>query len=120
MNAALWIAQVLLAVVFVLAGGVKLLTPVEEQLAQMPIGLPPAFLIFTGIVEVLGGLGVLFPWLLGIYRVLTPFAAAGLAIVMAGATVYTAAGIGVAMALIPLVVGLLAVFVAYGRGRSAR
>lgn len=118
MNAALWIAQVLLAVIFVFAGAMKLVTPVEEQLAQMPIGLPPAFLIFTGVVEVLGGLGVILPWLLGIYPILTPLAGAGLAIVMIGAVIYTVAGMGLAMALIPLVVGLLAAFVAWGRWRG--
>ena len=115
MNAALWTAQVLLALIFVFAGGMKLVTPIDEQLAQMPIGLPPAFLIFTAVVELLGGLGVVLPWLLGIYPVLTPLAALGLVIVMIGAVVYTALGIGITMALIPLVVGFLAAFVAYGR-----
>lgn len=118
MNAALWIAQVLLALIFVFAGAMKLVSPVEEQLAQMPIGLPPAFLIFTGVVEVLGGLGVILPWLFGVYPILTPLAAAGLVVVMIGAVIYTAAGMGVAMALIPLLVGLLAAFVAWGRWRQ--
>jgi uncharacterized membrane protein YfcA len=48
---------------------------------------------------------------------LTPLAAAGLVIIMIGATVITLAGGDVASALIPLVVGLLAAFVAYGRWR---
>jgi hypothetical protein len=50
---------------------------------------------------------------------LTPLAAAGLAIIMIGATAITLAGGDVAPALIPLVVGLLAAFVAYGRWRLA-
>ena len=49
----------------------------------------------------------------------TGIAAAGLAIIMIGATVVTMTYMGVAMALFPLVVGLLAVFVAYGRWRVA-
>jgi hypothetical protein len=50
---------------------------------------------------------------------LTPLAAAGLVIIMIGATVLTLAGGEVALALIPLVVGLLSAFVAYGRWRLA-
>ena len=47
----------------------------------------------------------------------TPLAAAGLVIVMIGATVYTFAAGDVASALIPLLVGILCAFVAYGRWR---
>jgi hypothetical protein len=73
--------------------------------------------LFTGIVEVLGAIGLILPWLLGIRSGLTPLAAAGLVIVMIGATVYTLTAGQVASALMPLVVGLLCAFVAYGRGR---
>jgi uncharacterized membrane protein YphA (DoxX/SURF4 family) len=118
MNIALWIAQILLALIFIFAGVIKFVTPMEEMLKQMPIALPPAFLIFTGIVEVLGGLGVILPWLLNIRPGLTPFAAVGLVIVMIGAVVYTIAAGDPAPALIPAAVGLLAAFVAWGRWRS--
>jgi uncharacterized membrane protein YphA (DoxX/SURF4 family) len=118
MNIALWIAQVLLALIFIFAGVIKLVTPMDEMLKQMPIGLPPAFLIFTGIVEVLGGFGVILPWLLKIRPGLTPLAAVGLLIVMIGAVVYTIAAGDPATALIPAAVGLLAAFVAWGRWRS--
>ena len=119
MTYALWIVQVLLALLFLFAGVMKLITPVEEMLAQMPVPLSGLFLQFIGVVEVLGGLGLILPALLRIQPWLTPLAAAGLVIIMIGATVLTlAAGMG-AMALIPLVVGLLAAFVAYGRWRLA-
>ena len=49
----------------------------------------------------------------------TPLAAAGLSIIMIGATVITLVGGAVAPALIPLAVGLLATSVAYGRVRVA-
>lgn len=117
MNIALWIAQVLLALIFLFAGGIKLVTPIEEMMKQMPIPLPGLFLRFTGVVEVLGAIGVVLPWLLGIWPGLTPLAAAGLVIVMIGAVVFTVLTGNIAMALIPLVVGLLAAFVAYGRWR---
>jgi hypothetical protein len=62
---------------------------------------------------------LILPGLLRIRPGLTPLAAAGLVIIMSGATVLTLAGGDVALALIPLVVGLLAAFVAYGRWRLA-
>ena len=117
MNIALWIAQALLAAIFLFAGGMKLVIPIEEMTKQMPIPLPGWFLRFTGIVEVLGAIGVILPWLLRIRPALTPLAAAGLVIVMIGATVYTLAAGDFASAPIPLVVGILAAFVAYGRRR---
>lgn len=119
MNVALWIVQVVLGLLFLFAGGVKLITPMEEMLKQMPVPLPGWFIIFTGVAELLGGLGLVFPWLTGIRSGLTPLAAAGLVIVMIGATVFTLATVDFASALIPAVVGLLAAFVAYGRWRSA-
>jgi hypothetical protein len=119
MTYALWTVQVLLALVFLFAGGVKLVTPFEEMAAQMPIALPELFLRFIGVAEVLGALGLILPGLLRIRPGLTPLAAAGLVIIMIGATVLTLAGGLGAMALIPLVVGLLAAFVAYGRWQLA-
>ena len=117
MNIALWIAQGLLGAIFLFAGGMKLVLPIEEMTKQMPIPLPGWFLRFTGVIEVLGAIGVILPWLLRIRAGLTPLAAAGLVIVMIGATVYTLAAGDVAAALISLVVGALAAFVAYGRWR---
>jgi len=117
MNIALWIAQGLLGAIFLFAGGMKLVLPIEEMTKQMPIPLPGWFLRFTGVIEVLGAVGVILPWLLRIRPGLTPLAAAGLVIVMIGATVYTLAAGDVAAALISLVVGALAAFVAYGRWR---
>jgi uncharacterized membrane protein len=119
MNIALWVVQALLAALFLFAGGIKLVTPMEEMMKQMPQPLPSWFVLFTGVVEVLGAIGVILPRLLGIRPGLTPLAAAGLVIVMIGATVYAFAAGDVASALIPLVVGLLAAFVAYGRWRLA-
>ena len=119
MNIALWIVQVLLAALFLFAGVFKLVTPMEEMMKQMPVALPGWFVIFTGVAEILGGLGVILPWLTGIRLGLTPLAAAGLVIVMIGATAYTLIAGDIASALIPAVVGLLAAFVAYVRWHSA-
>ncbi|MBA2525469.1 MAG: DoxX family protein [Pyrinomonadaceae bacterium] len=122
MNIALWIIQVLLALLFLFAGGTKLVLPIETLTSMgspNQIHLPGLFIRFIGICEVLGALGLILPGLLRIRPGLTPLAAAGLVIIMIGATVLTYAGDGFAMALPPLVVGLLAAFVAYGRWRLA-
>ena len=115
MNIALWIIQALLAALFLFAGGMKLVMPIEEMMKQMPLPLPGWFVHFTGVVEVLGGIGLILPWLLRIKPWLTPLAAAGLVIVMIGATVYTLAAGQIASAVMPIMVGILAGFVAYGR-----
>ena len=114
----LWIVQGLLALIFLYAGGIKLVLPIEVMTEQMPLALPGWFLRFLGMAEVLGAIGLILPGLLGIRPGLTPLAALGLVIIMIGATVLTLVGFvpsGVALALIPLVVGLLSAFVAYGR-----
>jgi len=117
MTYALWVVQGLLALLFLFAGGMKLVLPIEEMTKQMP--LPGLFLRFIAVAEVLGALGLILPGLLRIRPGLTPLAAAGLVIIMIGATVLTLSAGGVASALIPLVVGLLSAFVAYGRWRLA-
>jgi len=117
MTYALWIVQGLLALLFLFAGGMKLVLPLEEMTKQMPPPLPGLFLRFIGVVEVLGALGLILPGLLRIRPGLTPLAAAGLVIIMIGATVLTLKGGEVVLALIPLLVGLLSAFVAYGRWR---
>ena len=115
MNYALWIVQGLLALVFLFAGGVKLVMPIEEMTKQVP--LPGLFLRFIAVCETLGAIGLILPGLLRIRPGLTPLAAAGLVIIMIGATVVTLATGGGAMALMPLLTGLVAAFVAYGRWR---
>jgi uncharacterized membrane protein YphA (DoxX/SURF4 family) len=118
MNIALWIIQVLLALLFLFGGGVKLVLPIEEMAKQ--VAMPGPFLRFIGVCEVLGGLGLILPGLLRIWTWLTPLAALGLVIIMIGATAVTLkSGQQAAPALLPLVVGLLAAFVAYGRWRLA-
>src|SRR4051812_47908475 len=103
-NMLLWIVQGLLAALFLFAGGVKLVLPVEAM-QQGPVALPGPFLRFIGVCEVCGALGLILPWALGIRPVLTPVAASGLVIIMIGATVVTVLGGQIAPALVPLMVG---------------
>ena len=115
MNIALWVVQALLAALFLFAGGMKFVMSIEEMTKQIP--MPGWFLHFIGVVEVLGALGLILPWLTRIRPGLTPLAAAGLAIIMIGATMVTLMTGETVSALIPLVVGLLCALVAYRRWR---
>ena len=90
MTYALWIVQGLLALLFLFAGGMKLVLPLEALTEQMP--LPGLFVRFIGVAEVLGAIGLILPGLLRIRPGLTPLAAVGLVIIMIGATVLTLAG----------------------------
>ncbi len=117
MNIALWIVQGVLAALFLLAGGAKLVLPLDQLTG--PVALPGWFLRFIGVAEVLGALGLILPGLLRIRPGLTPLAAAGLVIIMIGATIVMWAGGMVAVALLNVVVMLLAAFVAYARWRLA-
>ena len=109
----LWIIQGLLAFVFLFAGGSKFAMSTQEMQAQMKVPLSGPFLHFIGVCEVLGAIGLILPGLLRVRPGLTPLAAAGLVIIMIGAVVITVMGGDVLPALIPLVVGLLAAYVAY-------
>jgi uncharacterized membrane protein YphA (DoxX/SURF4 family) len=117
MNIALWIIQGLLAALFLFAGGMKLVMPIEEMTKQ--IAMPGLFLRFIGVAEVFGAIGLIIPGLTRIQPGLTPLAAAGLVLIMIGATVTILATGDIATALMPLAVGILAAFVAYGRWRLA-
>ena len=118
MNILLWIIQILLAVLFLFAGGMKLIVPADVLMQSAPPGstqFPALFLKFIGLVEVLGGLGLILPGLFHKRPELTPLAAAGLVILMIGAVVISANDHGFGAAVFPLVTGLLCAFVAYGR-----
>jgi DoxX-like family len=115
MHVTLWIVQVLLALLFLFAGGTKLVLPLDQLTG--PVTLPGWFLRFIGVVEMLGAIGLILPSWLRVLPWLTPLAAVGLVIVMIGATVVSWIGGMAGVALISIVVGLLAAFVAYGRWR---
>jgi len=119
MNILLWIIQVLLMLVFLFSGGMKLAIPADQLQAQAPptmIHFSNAFMKFIGTCEVLGGLGLVLPGLFRIGKGLTPLAAVGLTIIMIGAVVISVMGLGIAAGVIPFIVGVLCVFVAYERG----
>jgi uncharacterized membrane protein YphA (DoxX/SURF4 family) len=108
----LWTLQSLLAALFLFAGTMKLITP-ADALAQMS-PLPVPFLRFIGICEALGALGLVLPGIFRIRSGLTPLAAAGLVIIMVGATTITAT-MSIGGAIVPCLTGVCCAFVAYRR-----
>src|SRR5215471_2753049 len=83
MSRLLWIAQWILALIFLVAGVAKLVMPLQTVADQ--IGLPVGLLHFVALMEVLGALGMILPGLLHVRPGLTPLAAAGLIVIMIGA-----------------------------------
>ena len=90
MNVVLWIIAGLLAAAFAAAGLMKLTQP-KAKLAASGMAWTEDFsdaqVKGIGVVEVLGAIGLILPAALGIAAILTPLAAAGLALTMAGAAI---------------------------------
>lgn len=112
----LWIAQGLLAAAFGMAGFMKLFSPVAD-LAKNGMSFVNHYEVGTvriiGVVELLAAVGLILPSALRIFPRLTPLAAAGLTLVMALATQYHIKQNESAIA--SIVLGLLCLFVAWGR-----
>ncbi|MET9251189.1 DoxX family protein [Nonomuraea sp. NPDC003709] len=118
MNVVLWIIAGLLALAFLGAGLMKLSQP-KEKLATSGLAWTEDFSAGAvkgiGALEVLAGIGLILPAALGIVPVLTPLAAAGLAIVMIGAAVVHVRRKEYQGIAINAVLLLLAAVVAWGR-----
>lgn len=116
MNIALWIAQGLLALMFLMAGSTKALQ-YEKAKASMPFvkESPKGLVTFIGVAEMLGAVGVVLPLLVGLPAILTPLAAGGLTLVMLLAAGYHLKRGEYKAIAMNLVLGALAAFVAYGR-----
>ncbi|MEM7369866.1 MAG: DoxX family protein [Bacteroidota bacterium] len=120
MNIATWIIQVLLGVMFLLAGAMKTFTPIDEMAmnegmawaAAVPTWMPK----LAGIAEILGGLGMILPSALRIRPELTVYAGYGLTLVMIFAVIlHISRGEPFVS---PLVLGALAAFVSWSRSKK--
>jgi DoxX-like protein len=109
----LWIIQIVLALLFLFAGGMKLVVPIDALAQQTQ--LPGLFMKLIGLCEFLGAFGLILPGLLRIRPELTSAAAVGLVIIMSGAATITIENGPAAGAVVPAIVGLLSAVVAHGR-----
>ena len=116
MNLTLWVLQVLLAVVF-FAHGWLFLSPPPDIAAQMNAFLPRWFQLFLGVAEVLAGVGLTLPGLTRIMPWLVSWAAVGVMIVTASATVLHVVRGETSSAVITLLLLVMATVVAYMRHR---
>jgi putative oxidoreductase len=116
MNIVLWIVQLLLAVAFLLHG-LMMLVPPPEIAVQMNATLPRWFSLFIGVAEVLATVGLTLPGLTRVAPFLVTWAAVGVMIVTASATVFHLIRSEMSSAAITLVLLAMATFVAYGRQR---
>ena len=116
-NKIVWTVQILLAVLFLFAGVTKLM---DSKAMSAQSGMPAAFLLFIGVCETLGALGLILPWAVNIRRELTPIAAACLVIIMGGAVVTTVLTMSVVAALFPLTTGVLLATLGYVRWQQLK
>lgn len=122
MNIALWIAQSLLALVFLSSGLAKATLGKERLIATGQTGVAPfplAVIRAVAVLELLAAIGLIVPQATGVTPVLTPLAAVGLALVMVGAGFsHWSLGERVQVFGVNLVLFLISAFVVFGRLRG--
>lgn len=117
LHAGLWVAQGLLAAAFGLAGLSHATRPIAEMATFAPWtgALPEALVRFIGVAELAGALGLVLPALTRRRPALTAWAATGLAVVMALASVVHIARGEPQVLPVNLLLGGVAAFIAWGR-----
>lgn len=115
-NVSLWVAQISLAAMFLMAGIMKSITPIEELGKNMTwVQEMPALIRFIGVSEVLGALGLVLPSLLKIQPKLTAVAAIGIGVIMVLATGLHAMQNELSSVIVCLVIAAIAAYIAWGR-----
>lgn len=114
MNIVLWVLQVVLALAF-LAHGLMFLFPPASLVEMMNATIPPAFRLFLGVAEVLAAVGLTMPGITRRFPWLISWAAAGVMIVMIGATILHVMRGEVSSAITTTILLAMATFVAYMR-----
>ena len=119
-NTMLWVAQSLLAALFLFSGVMKSTQSEQKLVASGQTGvegLPRSLIRFIGISEILGAAGLVLPLLSDVMPVLTPLAAIGLGLIMILAAILHYRRDEKRTALQNLSILLVCLFVAYGRRR---
>lgn len=117
----LWLAQFMVAAVFIMAGFTKLATPIPELAKMMPwAGEYPAWFVRgIALVDLAGGVGIILPALTRIQPRLTILAALGCAVLQVLATVFhLSRGEAMVVPLNAVLLGL-SLLVLWGRSRKA-
>lgn len=119
MHIVLWILQALLGAMFLMVGIAKATQPraklLETERMRWVEDISPSNLKVIGVLEILAGIGLIVPPLVGILPWLAPLAAVGLALTMIGAAILHVRRGETSMVAPNLVLLAFAAFVAYGR-----
>lgn len=121
MNIGLWIAQVLLAIMFIMAGVMKVSQPIEILAESLPwvTSTSTVLVRFIGISELLGGLGLLIPSVFRFKPFLTVWASVGLAVIMVFAAIFHTTRSEFSGIVTNLIIMTIALFIAWGRSKKA-
>lgn len=120
LNVLLWIAQGLIALTLIWAAYAKLLQPIEETAKMLPWALDnPKLLTFTGIMDLLGGIGIILPAALKIQPKLSVYAAYGTIVLMIAASIFHVSRGESSLIGMNIFFFMLAVFVVWGRTKKA-
>ena len=117
----LWVAQIILGGMFIMAGMMKSTQPIVDLSKSVPwtANVPLALVRFVGVSELFGGVGLILPSLLRIKPILTPIAAIGILLIMVFALVYHVMNGEINVIGINIAFGLVAAFIAWGRLKKA-
>ena len=117
----LWVVQGLLGAMFLAVGAMKATQPIAVLVDTLgwPAAVPAALVRVIGVAELLGALGLILPAATRVKPMLTPLAGVGLAMVMLLATIFHISHGELGTLPIPLVLGGLTAFGAWGRAAKA-
>lgn len=117
----LWIVQIVLALMFGMAGAMKATTPIAVLSKKMAWveSVPSGLVRFIGLCELAGAMGLILPAATRIKPGLTALAATGLLAIMVLAVPFHVSRGETKLIAAPVTLGLLAAFVAWGRLRKA-
>ena len=121
LHVGLWVVQGLLGAMFLAVGAMKATQPIAVLVDTLgwPAAVPPALVRVIGVAEFLGGLGLILPAATRVKPMLTPLAAVGLATVLLFATMFHISRGELGALPLPLVLGAVAAFIAWGRAAKA-
>jgi len=121
-NIGLWVAQVVLAAIYVMAGFMKLTQPIDALVASGMTyagDYPEMLTRFIGTMEVLGAIGIILPAATRIAPFLTPLAALGFSTIQVLAIGLHSSRGEFQVLPVNLVLLALSLFVLWGRLRKA-
>ncbi|HXD91934.1 MAG TPA: DoxX family protein [Bacteroidia bacterium] len=117
----LWVAQAVLASSLIWASMMKLFQPIEKLSAMWPwTGQVPMIVVkFTGIVDLLGALGLILPSLIRFKPKLTPIAAIGIIVLMICASIFHIVRGEASVIGVNIIFAIIAAFIAWGRFKKS-